>query len=151
MTAVTLLDASAVLAFLQGEPGQDVVRLALQSGSCVVTAANQAEIIAKILDRGADPGTVKAVLGALGYAVIDVGAQDGEIAGWMRSQTRAIGLSLGDRLCLAVAQRLNAVVLTADRLWLTVAQPMHLNIQCIRWVRINPLFHTFRPAICHRQ
>ena len=132
MSEVTILDASAVLAFLQGEPGDDIVRLALQADNCIVTAANHAEIIAKVLDRGADADAIKAVITQLGYKVIDVSAQDGECAGWMREQTRAIGLSLGDRLCLAVAQRLKAVVLTADRPWLAVAQPFGIDIRCIR-------------------
>jgi PIN domain nuclease of toxin-antitoxin system len=132
MSEITVLDASAVLAFLQGEPGDEVVRLALQSDNCIVTAANQAEIIAKVLDRGADAGAIKTVIAQLGYTVIDVIAKDGECAGWMCKQTRVIGLSLGDRLCLAVAQRLKAVVLTADRPWLTISQPLGLDIRCIR-------------------
>lgn len=132
MSKVTLLDASAVLAFLQGEPGDEIVRLALQSNHCIVTAANHAEIIAKILDRGADVQAIRVVIEQLGFTVVDVTAKDGECAGWMRDPTRAIGLSLGDRLCLAVAQRLKAVVLTADRPWLTVAQALGLDIRCIR-------------------
>lgn len=132
MSEVIVLDASAILSFLQGEPGDEIVRVALQSDSCIVTAGNQAEIIAKVLDRGADVGAIKTVLDQLGYTVVDVTAKDGECAGWMRAQTRVIGLSLGDRLCLAVAQRLSAVVLTADRPWLSVSKPLGLDIRCIR-------------------
>ena len=98
----------------------------------MVTAANQSEIIAKVVDRGADMAAIKTVIEQLAYVVIDVTAEDGECAGWMREQTRAIGLSLGDRLCLATAQRLKAVVLTADRPWLAMAQPLGLDIRCIR-------------------
>lgn len=132
MSQPVVLDASAILAFLQGEPGDDLVRQTLQSGHCVVSAANQAEIIAKSLDRGGDPEAIKAILADLAYTVIDIKAEDGTQAGWMRAQTRQFGLSLGDRLCLAVAQRLKAKILTADRPWLSVAQPMGINIQCIR-------------------
>lgn len=132
MSQVTVLDASAVLAFLQGEPGDNIVRLALQSGRCVVSAANQAEIIAKSLDRGGDPETIKIILAELGYTVVDIQAEDGMQAGWLRSQTRQFGLSLGDRLCLVLAQRLKARVLTADRPWLTLAQILGLEIICIR-------------------
>jgi len=132
MTPPTVLDASAVLAFLQGEPGEDLVRKSLQSGRCVVTAANHAEIIAKSLDRGGAPETINHILLELSYTVIDSTAEDGAQAGWLRTQTRPVGLSLGDRLCLAAARRLNGKVLTADRPWLTVAQPLGLNICCIR-------------------
>ena len=132
MSQATVLDASAILAFLQGEPGEDRVKQALQTEHCVVSAANQSEVIAKALDRGIDPAAIKTILAELGYTVIDITAEDGAQAGWMRSQTRALGLSLGDRLCIATAQRLKAKILTADRPWLSVAQPMGLRIECIR-------------------
>ena len=96
MSQLTVLDASAVLAFLQAEPGHDTVRLALQDDRCIVTAANQAEIIVKALDKGVDPVQLGALLADLPYTVIDVSANDGAAAGWMRSSTRRIGLSLGD-------------------------------------------------------
>lgn len=132
MTEATVLDASAIIAFLQGEPGIELVQQALQSGRCLVTAANQAEIIAKSLDRGVSAQSVQSILAELAYAVIDIKAEDGVQAGWMRTQTRKLGLSLGDRLCLAVAQRLKAQVVTADRPWLAMAQPLGLDIRCIR-------------------
>ena len=132
MSQPIVLDASAILAFLQGEPGDDVVRQALHDGQCLVSAANQAEVIAKALDRGASPEAIQNVLSDLAYTVIDVKAEDGVQAGWMRETTRIMGLSLGDRLCLAVAQRLKAQVLTADRPWLSVADSLGLNIRCVR-------------------
>ena len=132
MSQAIVLDASAILAFLQGEPGDDVVRQALHDGQCLVSAANQAEVIAKALDRGASPEAIQNVLSDLAYTVIDVKAEDGVQAGWMRETTRKMGLSLGDRLCLAVAQRLKAQVLTADRPWLSVADSLGLNIRCVR-------------------
>lgn len=130
--SLVLLDASAVLAFLQGEPGEEVVRHALQTQPCAMTAANQCEVIAKALDRGIDRPALENILAALGTSVVDILAADGAAAGWMRPATRALGLSLGDRLCLAAAQRLAAPVLTADRPWLALAEPLGLDIRCIR-------------------
>ena len=132
MSSVVILDASAVIAFLQGEPGHEVVQQALQSQHCVVSAANQAEIIAKALDRGGTPDAIRTLLAELSYSVIDIKAEDGVQAGLMRLVTRTAGLSLGDRLCLAVAQRLKARVFTADRAWLSVAQALGLEVCCIR-------------------
>jgi PIN domain nuclease of toxin-antitoxin system len=131
-TPTFVLDASAVLAFLNGEPGQDVVADALQSAHCVVTAANQAEIIAKALDRGHSMEGIQAILAELAYDVVDTTAADGTLAGQLRVHTRAAGLSLGDRLCLASAIRLNATVLTADRPWLALAEVLGLDIRGIR-------------------
>ncbi len=127
-----VLDASAILAFLNGEPGGDTVGLALQAGGCCVTAANHCEVITKALDRGVDVTALMQLLAQLDYAVIDVMAEDGMAAGLMRPATRALGLSLGDRLCLAVAKRLDAPVLTADRHWLSLAHPLGLDIRRIR-------------------
>lgn len=132
MNEVVVLDASAILAFLQGEPGEDIVRHALHDAACVVSAANHAEVIAKAIDRGIDFPIVERVLAELAYSVIDVKVEDGIQAGWLRDATRQVGLSLGDRLCLATAQRLKARVLTADRPWLIVAPALGIDIECIR-------------------
>jgi len=60
-----------------------------------VTAANQSEVIAKMLDRGVEAEAITTIMGQLAYADIDITAEDGECPGWMRNQTRAVGLSLG--------------------------------------------------------
>jgi len=127
-----VLDASAVLAFLQGEPGHEQVAEALLAQPCVVCAANQAEVVAKSLDRGLALESLHSVIAALGYEVVSVQPEDGVLAGELRLATRHLGLSLGDRLCLAVALRLQAPVLTADRPWLTLAGPLGLTIHCVR-------------------
>jgi PIN domain nuclease of toxin-antitoxin system len=128
-----LLDASAILAYLHDEPGADQVAQALTSSiDCQATAANHAEAIAKCLDRGVAAEDVVPMLAELGYRVIGLTAEDGAVAGRMRAFTRPQGLSLGDRLCLAAAQRLDCPVLTADRTWLELAQALGLDIRCIR-------------------
>ncbi|KTT19465.1 type II toxin-antitoxin system VapC family toxin [Pseudacidovorax intermedius] len=127
-----MLDASAVLAFLQEEPGHLEVEAALHDHPCLVTAANQCEIVAKLVDRDMPPEAIDAVVADLGYQVVDVTAEDGHRAGHWRSLTRAHGLSLGDRLCLAVAARLQAPVLTADRPWLALADTLNVHIRCLR-------------------
>ena len=132
MSQVTVLDASAILAFLQSEPGDEIVRQALHDDECLVSAANHSEVIAKAIDRGADSQALQVVLADLAYTIVDVKAEDGTQAGLMRNITRKIGLSLGDRLCLATAQRLQARVLTADRPWLTVAPALGIQVRCIR-------------------
>lgn len=131
MTPV-ILDASAVLVYLHGEPGWEIVDAALLNQACAVTAANHAEIIARSLDRGVASSSVVTMLDTLGYEVLDITAADGQRAGMLRMETRSMGLSLGDRLCFALALRLGATVITADRPWLTLARPMGLDICCIR-------------------
>ena len=107
-----VLDASALLAFLQGEPGADRVEEVLDDA--VVGAANWSEVAQKVRASGADWGVASGLLLSYRLRVEPVSHRDAEEAArlWKRG-----GLSLGDRLCLAVAARLDAVALTADRAW----------------------------------
>lgn len=109
-----MLDASALLAFLGGEDGADVVEHALHDES-VTGAANWSEVAQKVLSHGRDWDRARALLLSYGLAVEPVTADDAEWAA--RRWRRAEGLSLGDRLCLALAERLDAAVLTADASW----------------------------------
>ncbi len=116
MTVV--LDASAVLAFLAGEAGADRVEAAL-SGS-VIGAANWSEGAQKVISRGGDLGVVRALLASYDVAIEPVNEADAVAAAalWQPGS----GLSLGDRLCLALGDRLDAEVLTADRAWGTAGR-----------------------------
>lgn len=108
-----VLDASAVLAFLQGEPGADRVEEALDDA--VIGAANWSEVAQKVMARGADWGQAQALLTSYGVRVEPVTQDDAERAAML--WRAGSGLSLGDRFCLALGQRLAAPVLTADRTW----------------------------------
>ncbi len=111
---MTVLDASAVLAFLQGEDGADVVAEALADGA-VCGAANWSEISQKVLAAGRDWGLARTLLASYRIRVEPVVAEDAEWAA--RRWRRREGLSLADRLCLALAERLDTPVLTADTAW----------------------------------
>lgn len=112
MSAV--LDASAVLVFVQGEEGADVVEDAMALGA-VCGAANWAEVAQKVLAADRDWELVRALLLSYGVRVEPVLADDAE---WAARRWRAgEGLSLGDRLCLALGERVDADVLTADSQW----------------------------------
>ena len=116
---MTVLDASAVLAFLQGEDGADMVEEALGSGS-VSGAANWSEVAQKVLAHGRDWRLARALLLSHGMQVEAVTVEDAE---WAATRWRSgEGLSLGDRLCLALGERLGQDVLTADRAWGTAGR-----------------------------
>ena len=109
-----VLDASAILAFLQDEEGSNVVEEHLvDDARC--GAANWAEVAQKIRGAGRDWPLSRALLTSYGLVVEDVTESDGEWAAarWRRGE----GLSLGDRLCLSLAHRLQAPALTADLAW----------------------------------
>ena len=109
-----VLDASAALAYLQGEPGADAVEEQLITGACC-GAANWSEVAQKIRAAGRDWDLARALLLSFDLDVEPVTAVDGEWAAarWQPSE----GLSLADRLCLALAHRKNAEVFTADTAW----------------------------------
>jgi ribonuclease VapC len=111
---VNLFDSSALLCFLRGETGADVVeRELLAGGAC--SAANWSEVAQKVAEREQDWRPARALLLSYDLVVEPVVTADAEAAA--RLWRRGSGLSLGDRLCLATAQRLDAVVWTADAAW----------------------------------
>ena len=113
MTEV-VLDASAVIAVLKGESGGRAVASRMQGSS--LSAVNLIEVAQRLNDEWPD-ADVTAVLAELPCKVVEFDAPLALRAGLMRRATRARGLSLGDRACLALAERLGLPVLTADRAW----------------------------------
>ncbi len=114
-----LLDASALLAYLQREPGFEVVREALREGAAI-SAVNLAEVAGKLKARGKDPERIVRRLLAMGLEVLPFTLEEALEAGALDPLTRPLGLSLGDRACLAAGKVRGLPVLTADRGWLGV-------------------------------
>lgn len=88
-----------------------------------MSAANWAEALSKVADLGEDPEALEARLlaeGLIGSAleIVPLEPRDAAAIARLRPVTRAAGLSLGDRACLALASRLNLPALTADRAWM---------------------------------
>ena len=135
-----VLDASALLAFLHDEPGADLVGEALVAGAGI-SAVNWAEALSKFAERGLEPEAVAQDLedqGILGPALVihEVDEFLARRIAELRALTKALGLSLGDRTCLALAGRLGLPVLTADRDWLELN--LGLDIRLIRHRQSTP-------------
>jgi ribonuclease VapC len=112
---LSVLDASAILAFLQGEPGADVVEQVLESGEAVCGAGNWSEVAQKVHQRDGDWPLTRALLRSYDIVIEPVGIADAEAAAALWSSNSR--LSLGDRLCLALADRLQTQAFTADTGW----------------------------------
>ncbi len=111
-----VLDASALLALLRREPGADVVEERMPAA--VMSVANLAEVLGKAVDRGLDVATERHLVESLGIRFEPVTTDDAVVSAGLRSSAATSQvLSLGDRLCLALALRLDLPVLTADRVW----------------------------------
>jgi PIN domain nuclease of toxin-antitoxin system len=110
-----VFDASAILCLLHREPGWEVVARTLPL-SCI-SAVNLAEVVAKLNEGGMEPEIIDQALAPLQLRAIAFDADQAHASGRLRRKTRAAGLSLGDRACLALAARIGATALTADRAW----------------------------------
>jgi ribonuclease VapC len=110
-----VLDASALLALIQAEPGSD--RVAEVLDGAIISAVNLAEVVSQLADRGIPGDAIRRQLTRLDLGVVAVDEDLAYAAGLLRPATRLLGLSLGDRVCLALARRLGAVALTTDRAW----------------------------------
>lgn len=110
-----ILDASAVLALLNAEPGASVVAGAVSEAA--ISAVNLSEVVAKLIESGMPAEAVRETLQGLELEVISFDAHQAYEAGLLRISTRSLGLSFGDRACLGLAQRHGVPVLTTDRNW----------------------------------
>jgi ribonuclease VapC len=110
-----VLDSSALLAFVQGEPGGEIVAAVV--GDALMSSVNHAEVVTKLVERTGSLDVARVALGMANVDVVDFDRPQAEQAGLLVKQTRSRGLSLGDRACLALAAREAAPVLTADRIW----------------------------------
>ncbi len=108
-----VLDASALLAWLQAEPGADKVRL---TGS-IVNSVNWSEVLQKARQNGVEVEGVREELEALGLKLRAFSLEEAERAAELYAVTKAYGLSLGDRACLATALVSGGVAVTAERAW----------------------------------
>jgi ribonuclease VapC len=130
MSEAAVLDASALIALMDDEPGQDAVAAVLPGAR--MSAVNLAEVVSKLAERGMPAAQAHADALALG---IDVTPFDAELAldvGDLRPVTRAAGLSLGDRCCLALARRLRVAVLTTEAHWMQLEEAVGVTIRNIR-------------------
>ena len=98
-----LLDASALLAYLQKEPGFEAVREALREGAGI-SAVNLAEVVGKLKAKGKEPDRILRRLLAMGLEVLPFTLEEALEAGALDPLTRPLGLSLGDRACLAAGK-----------------------------------------------
>jgi PIN domain nuclease of toxin-antitoxin system len=123
-----VLDASAILAAAHNEPGAGIV-LAHVSEAAVSTI-NLAEAQGKLIQRGLSPSDAWEVALNFCSEVFSFDTAQASVAGGLVASTRSVGLSLGDRACLALAMLLKAPVYTTDRLW----KKLHLGVE-IRLLR----------------
>lgn len=124
-------DASAILVWLKQEPGVERLENLLASADGhLVSAVNLAEVAGWFDERGMPTERIREMLRELDIDVVPFDFDDALTSGLLRTTTRPLGLSLGDRACIATARRRRAVVVTADREWLKV--DLGVGVECLR-------------------
>ncbi len=113
--AEAVLDASAILALLLDEPGARHVGEIRER--CKVCTVNHSEVVARLVRHGLPREQLGIVLAALTYELVDFDADLAWRTAMLAETTRSAGLSLGDRACLALAEREGLPAVTADRAW----------------------------------
>ena len=122
-----VLDASALLAVINDEPGAEKLTPQLLEAA-VVSTVNLAEAQGKLVREGTDPDEAwQDVLSPIREAA-EFTAEQAKLAGSLIAHTRALGLSLGDRACLALGMVLNAPIYTVDRSWKSLKLDLKIHV-----------------------
>jgi PIN domain nuclease of toxin-antitoxin system len=127
---IHVLDASALIALFRGEPGGERVGECLAAEECVMSSINLAEFVGKLVSEGGTLSQVEEIVRTLPLEIAPYSTADAFLTGAWRVATRHLGLSLGDRACLALASRLDGLALTTDRPWLKL--DIGVRIECVR-------------------
>jgi ribonuclease VapC len=122
-----VLDASAVLTVILGEPGHEKLTPPLLA-SAACSSVNLAEVQAKLVNRGWPSEDAWEDATSAVNEVLTFDAQQAKTTGDLIMQTRSLGLSLADRACLALGLALRAPVYTTDKVWkkLNLGIPIHV-------------------------
>ncbi len=121
-----VLDASAIIALLDDEPGADIVRSVIFNA--VISTVTLAEAYSILSKRGHDG---IAALSEIRFAIdqlIPFTEDQAETAGALRGPTKHAGLSLGDRACIALGISLGVDLYTADCVWATLNLPCTIKL-----------------------
>jgi len=126
---IGVYDASAILAALFDEPGGARVSEWLERAPGLASSVTYSEVLAKLLEHGFTPADADATWSGLPLDIEPLSAAQARAAAGLRPATRSLGLSLGDRVCLALARERELPAVTADRAWASVGG---VEVQLIR-------------------
>ncbi len=121
-----VFDASALLALIRGEPGADIV--ASHLGRAAMSSVNVAEVYGRLLREAFRPEEFRRDIEAIDFKLHSFDAEQAFLAGRFEPATRPLGLSLGDRACLALALSLGVPALSGDRRWAGAKVGIEINL-----------------------
>jgi PIN domain nuclease of toxin-antitoxin system len=125
-----IYDASAVLALLLGETGYDRMERMLRQAPGIISTVNYCEVLAKCQEIGIRAAECDILLAKLPFTIVDSNREMARYAAALRPSTKQVGLSLGDRFCIACAFCYRGSAVTADQCWTVIKAGV--PIICIR-------------------
>jgi PIN domain nuclease of toxin-antitoxin system len=130
LAETVVFDSSAILAVLYKEPGSLAVLEAAADPdrTVLISSVNLCEVVTKLVLGGASSSNVTVSLRPFSPYVVDFDAEQGIYAGELSRLTRPLGLSLGDRACLALAASRGAVAWTTDAAWLKLKTGVKVHL-----------------------
>ena len=127
MSAV-VFDSSVLIAILRQEPGSEVGEQSLNDA--LISTVNLAEVATYLARNSVPAETINDALATFPIEVVPFDREQGLIAGCLYPDCKSLGLSLGDRACLALAKSKSLPVLTADKAWLELE--INVSVKSIR-------------------
>jgi PIN domain nuclease of toxin-antitoxin system len=121
-----VLDSSAILAILHDEPGARAAEAMLDDA--LISTVNYAEVVAKLVERGSTSAQVQSALRSIALTTVDFDITLAQRTGTLRAETIRRGLSLGDRACLALAEREGVPAITGDRSWVGAVSGVEVRL-----------------------
>lgn len=122
-----VLDSSALLAILNREPGAEkLTPEILMKATC--STVSLAEVHSKLVSRGIAEGDAWTAASSALEEPQPFTSEHARLAGGLISSSKSLGLSLGDRACLALGIHLSARVYTADRAWKKLKLPLEIHV-----------------------
>lgn len=112
-----IYDASAVLALLLGETGYDQIEHMLSLAPGIICTVNYCEVLAKSQEIGIRTAECDELLAKLPFTIVDSNREMARFAAALRPATKHLGLSLGDRFCIACSFCYRGTAVTADQCW----------------------------------
>lgn len=125
-----VLDASVLLAYLFEEVGYERIETVLESSSGIVSSVNYAEVVGKLVDKQMPRAAIQMAMDNLELECYPLSETQAFLAGELRQVSKKFGLSLGDRVCIALGIDQTLPVMTADQAWVKVA--VDCEIQLLR-------------------
>jgi ribonuclease VapC len=129
---IHVMDSSALLALTRGETGCEVVQELIYTKDCVISSVNMAEVGTKLIEYGLPPSELPRIVVQFQIDVIDFNTEQAILSAQLRPQTRAAGLSMGDRACLALTKLMEGIAVTTDQAWQDVRISAGVKVLMVR-------------------